>query len=150
MVYPTDKSSKLAVCTFESYEAQGAVHTKGDKVVDWADVTKAQREVKGHLFTLNNVFSTGKDLGDKAETRAREAKQMASLVIPRVYLMNKDHKPCDSEGNPKTRPVCTASETMNMEMSEWVTKILDSAMEAPVLHEVISTEEMLAKIDETN
>ena len=62
-VYPTDKSSKLAVCSFASYEAQGAVHTKGDKVVSWEDINKAQRTVKGHLFTLNNVFNTGKELG---------------------------------------------------------------------------------------
>ena len=51
MVYLADKSSKLAVTTFESYERQGMKHVSGDEEVEWEDVYKAQKEVKGHLFT---------------------------------------------------------------------------------------------------
>ena len=37
-----------------------------------------------------------------------------------------------------------------MEISEWVTKILESSLESQETFEVISTEEMLAKIDPVN
>ena len=48
------------------------------------------------------------------------------------------------------RAVCTASQAMNMEMSEWVTGILDAVLETEEEHEVISTEEMLHKIYKLN
>ena len=39
---------------------------------------------------------------------------------------------------------------MNQEMSEWVTSLIDAALDTGEGHEVISTEEMLAKIDKVN
>ena len=64
--------------------------------------------------------------------------------------MAKDHKEVGPDGEPKTCPVCTALQTMNMEMSEWVTGILDAVLETKEEHEVISTEEMLHKIYKLN
>ena len=80
----------------------------------------------------------------------KEAKQAATLVMPQVYLLDKDHKDPDAEGLSKTRPVCTASETMNQELSEWVTSFVDAALDQSDNYEVISTEEMLAKVDAVN
>ena len=137
IVYPTDKSGRLAVTSRASYSKQGEKHVAGDRIVQWKEVEEAQKTVKAHLWTLNRVFNPGQHHGEKAEQRTREAKQMANLAIPHVYLMAKDHKEVGPDGEPKTRPVCTASQTMNMEMSEWVTGILDAVLETEEDHEVI-------------
>ena len=42
--------------------------------------------------------------------------------------MAKDHKAPEANGDSKTRLVCTIKETMNMEMSEWVTTIVGAAV----------------------
>ena len=53
IVYPTDKSGRLAVTSVESYSKQGKKHVAGDKVVKWEEVEKAQKHVQAHLWTLN-------------------------------------------------------------------------------------------------
>ena len=75
---------------------------------------------------------------------------MANLAIPLVYLMAKYHKGMVDNGEHNTRPVCTASQTMNMEMSEWVCHILDAALETEEKHQVTSSEEILSKVDLLN
>ena len=72
------------------------------------------------------------------------------MVMPQVYLLDKDHMNPAAEGLSKTRPVCTASDTMNQELSEWVTSFVDAALDKSDNYEVISTEEMLAKIYAVN
>ena len=73
---------------------------------------------------------------------------MANLTIPNLYLLAKDHKELEPNGDPKTRPVCTASETMNIELSEWVTDVVEAALATGFQTEVISTEEKMKKIDD--
>ena len=99
---------------------------------------------------LKRVFHPGQHHGERATQRTREAKQSADLAIPHVYMMAKDDREVGSDGLPKTCPVCIVSQTLNMEMSEWVTGILDAVQETEEEHEVISTEEMLHTIDKLN
>ena len=46
--------------------------------------------------------------------------------------------------------MCRASETINQELSEWVSALVEVALQGRDLKEVISTEEMLAHIDRLN
>ena len=48
---------------------------------------------------------------------------------------------------PKSRPLCGASETVNMELYEDISLIIEAALEAQEQREIISTEELLAKVD---
>ena len=75
----------------EQYQQQGEKHVSKDKIVTWKEVNDAQRTVQGHLKALARVFKPGEAHGEDSERRCREAKQVASLVIPHVYLMDKDH-----------------------------------------------------------
>ena len=92
LVYPTDKSGKLAVTMPEAYVRQGHTDIKNDKIVQWKEVEETQRLVKGYLWALKRVFNLGKDHGENSEQRTGEAKQIANLTIPLVYLMSKDQK----------------------------------------------------------
>ena len=78
VVYPTDKSGRLAVTSRNSYSQQGEKHVPCDRVVEWGEVEKAQNTVQAHLWTLNRVFNPGQHQGEKPEQRTREAKQMAN------------------------------------------------------------------------
>ena len=65
VVYPTDKSGRLAVTSRSSYSQQGAKHVAGDRVVDWVEVEAAQITVKHHLWALNRVFNPGQNHDEK-------------------------------------------------------------------------------------
>ena len=52
------------------------------------------------------------------------------------------------DGKPASRPVCSASASINGELSEYVSKILESVAAALPTLEVISGEEMRSQIDE--
>ena len=71
-------------------------------------------------------------------------------MVPNLYIFPKDHKDVQEDGNPKTCPVCGASSTINQELSEWISELLESALKGMEQAEVISTEEMLSCIDDLN
>ena len=73
-----------------------------------------------------------------------------ATIIPNLYIFPKDHKPVKADGQPKTRPVCGASETINQELSEWVSSLTEAALQGTELKEMISTEEVLAHINWLN
>ena len=84
------------LCSCHSQQEGQRVQVGVAAVVLWAFLLKEmegdQKHVEGHLFVLNQVFNTGTEHGEKSETRAKEAKQMANLVMHHVYLLAKDHK----------------------------------------------------------
>ena len=99
MILEKEMSKKLCAMTLEIYRQLGEVHTKGDPVVSWGDVTDSQRVIKCHLRALNHIFKIGLETN---QDRVWRAKELRSTVIPMLSLMVKDHKPCDDKGNPKT------------------------------------------------
>ena len=62
----------------------------------------------------------------------------------------KDHKPLDSEGNPKTRPLSNCSGSMSEPISDFITMVLDKITEDKGEIMIKSTEEHLQKIMEFN
>ena len=148
MLCQTDKSGKVVAMTPEVFKCLGDVHCKGDQTVGWEEVQSAQRLLKGHLRIINHIFNTGADTGSKERTWA--AKELRSTVLPVNSLLVKDHKPLTPEGLPKTRPVCGASCSMNGELSEWISEILDAVGQTEETSEAISGEEMRAEIDLLN
>ena len=67
---------------------------------------------------------------------------------PILALLLKDHKEVKEGCDPKTRPVCGASRSINGEISEWVSVILDAVNSASDPVENISTEELLSHVDD--
>ena len=65
-----------------------------------------------------------------------------------LSLMVKDHKPCGDKGIPKTWHVCGASESINGEMSECVSTIVEALAQSLGTEEVMSSEELLSFVDE--
>ena len=59
----------------------------------------------------------------------------------------KDHKKRGEDGLFPTRPVCGANRSPNGELSEWISDIIDAAIEVRGTSESISTEDLLSLID---
>ena len=97
------------------------------------------------------IFKIGK--GWNHEDRIRETMLNEGLAVYPVSLLHKDHKVWDKYGSkpPPTRHVAGGHVGMNMHLSEILSDILE-----PIVgtleggEEVISTEDLLARIDELN
>ena len=92
--------------------------------MDWKQVREIQSKVKAHLTALNRIFNTGANHHKKSKERMWRAKEAMATIIPNLYIFPKDHRPVKADGQPKTRPVCGASETINQELSEWVSSLI--------------------------
>ena len=85
--------------------------------------------------------------------RVRETMINNSLAVCPLYLLFKDHKSWSwALGTaPPTRPVAAGNTGMNIHISEVVSEVIEPLVETFVGGlEIISTEDMLAHIDELN
>ena len=98
IIYPTDKSGKLAVTTFENYHKQGEKHVKSDEKIGWLEVNKIMNTVKGHLRALNKIFNTGASHSKRSKERAWRAKEAMATIVPNMYIFLKDHKAVRDDG----------------------------------------------------
>ena len=101
--------------------------------------------------SLAKVSGVGTNWSDNNQQRCWNNLVSDACVAPLLYPSPKTHKPLDSEGNPKSRPIVQASSCVTSHPGEILADILDAAILAnPVQHESLSTEEMLAKVDRAN
>ena len=147
VILRADKSGKFCRASMEAYCTMGDKHTASDTVVTWKDFEAAQRQIQGHLKGLNRVFNTGENHGEKGMERAWAAKELESSSIPGLSILVKDHKKRGADGLFPTRPVCGANRSPNGELSEWISDIIDAAIEVRGTSESISTEDLLSLID---
>ena len=96
---------------------------------------------------LMKVFRLGADW--QHEERNRETKINKT---PALYFLVKDHKQYDpARGPPPTRPVAAAINGMNVHLSEIISDVLEPVAAArDDSAEVISTDDLLSKVDEYN
>ena len=125
MVVQTDKSSKFAVMSLESYEKAGAKHTAQDEEVDLEYVIRNERHINGHMSMILKMFMVGATWSH--EDRIRATKITHSLSVAPMYILYKDHKGWTvvTGGPPPTRPVASAGGGQNDNMSETVSLILE-------------------------
>ena len=74
---------------------------------------------------------------------------MESTTIQYITILAKDHTPVNEKGIPATRPVCCCSRSINGELSEWVSSLVDAGTNCSEQKEkeVLSCEDLLAQVD---
>ena len=87
---------------------------------------------------------------NSTEERVWDAKELSATVIPMLSLLIKDHKPVGEDGMPASRPVCGAAKSINGELSEYLSIVLESMIATMETEEVISGEELRATIDQVS
>ena len=149
MVILTDKSGKLAVTTVENYIKMGEVHVKKDTEVDDDKAKEIQRKTNGHVSMWIKMTNMGENWNHTA--RIRETCINHSCCVCPMYLLVKDHKLVKPGELPPTRPVCSGCSSMGVHLSNILSDIIDAianSMKNKI--EVVSTEDLLNKIDEYN
>ena len=122
----------------------------GDKEISWDDVTVIQNEVICHSKALCNVFKISNQWGEKEEARTCRAMAEKSTVIPQMVITQKDHKPIQDDGLPKTRAMCGASQSINQRVSDLLTDVLQALFSSELSNESLSTESYIHKIYKLN
>ena len=145
----TDKSGKLAVTTMESYLKMGAVHIQGDREVTVETSRDTQRKLNGHMSMWLKISGMGENW--QHYDRMRETTINQSCSVAPLSLMVKDHKPCAIDELPKTRPVVSGSEGMDVHFGNIVSEHLEAIAEArKTTIDVISTEDFINRIEGYN
>ena len=144
----TDKSGKLCVSSMESYIRQGQKHVGSDRAVDWEEIFQIQRRMSNHARALVKIFSIGESHGIDNVRRVKGAYQQECDTIPVLFLLPKDHKEKEANGDPKTRPVCGARRSANGRVGNLVSEVLRAVVDSEETDECISTEEMLYHLEQ--
>ena len=144
VVMSTDKSCKLAVTTMDKYLEMGAVHTRLDKEISREEFIEIEKIVNGH--TAMHIKMQGMGENWQQGKRMRGTTMTRSQNLASLSLLLKDHKK-----ELKTRQVVSGNESNTVGLSNIMSDLTESlanAVENP--HEVISSEDLLAKIHSCN
>ena len=144
VILRTDKSSKLAVTNMETYIEMGKKHTGKDEIVSMEEVREREKIVNGHTAMMIKITGMGSVWGHGP--RMRSSKMTSSKNTASLFLLLKDHKAVlDSRG------VVSANRSNTVGLSNIMSEIIESvANAAPNTTEVISSEDMLARIAQCN
>ena len=147
VIFPTDKSGKLAITTPEIYQEAAKIHVDKDTEVPWETLKEVETKVNRHVQQLTKAFSMGTTHGQSS--RINKAFRAVDVAPPVVYFLWKDHKPYDNV--PPTRPVCGGHVGPLTRASELVSSIL-----TPIINEMVgeeecqSSEEMQRAVEDAN
>ena len=149
VVTETDKSGKLAVVDMMSYQEMGQEHIAGDREISEKEVNETERKMNAHCAMLLKVTKMGSNW--QHEDRHRESNIKHSGYVAPMSLLVKDHKKVEEGKLPKTRPVVSASEGIGTSFSNILSEIVEPLADSLTdSMEVISTEDFISRIEETN
>ena len=149
LVVPTDKSGKFAVCSVEAYKQMGRESIKKDKEVDQTKVRQIQRDLNGHLASLNRCLRIGEQWGH--QQRIFESTTSDGNLVPPGYILVKDHKEVELGCLPGARLVISNCRGMGEPLATLLSNIVESlamAMEDTFL--VLSSEDLISRMEDYN
>ena len=76
-----------------------------------------------------------------------------SCTVPPMSVNPKDHKVGEENGDPKSRPICDGSQSLNCRLSDIISKVITPLLKekrGEEGDEVESTEELLSVVDKMN
>ena len=125
-------------------------HLVKDKLITRKEVTKHENVLNSQTRSWIEMLSIGSECGQKERTKSNLITEKKAL--PLMKGTAKDHKVAnDPPKGPKMRPIMGARVGPNTGLSQIGSRILRSIIDdVKVRHDVKSTEEMLAKIEQYN
>ena len=128
----------------EECRRMGSVHTGKDEMISMRRVEEIEKHLNGHCTFWCKMWRSGEMHGHK--DRIIDSKVCRSCKVASMYILVKDHK---QDGS--TRPVVTGCSSNTRGMSNAVSDFLESvANSIPDAYEVISSEDMLARVEAGN
>ena len=102
----------------------GQVHVKNDSMIDEAELRNTKSKLNGHQSLWDKMFSSGKYW--RHEQRIRETTKSKSCLAPSMYLVVENQKAVPQTVLPKTRPVVSNNQGMEVNMADVVSNIVES------------------------
>ena len=150
VIFQTDKSSRFSVDTKTNYINACKVHVDKDKTIDGTQYDSMLREMNAHSCMWCKIIKAGEEASSHSEQRIKENMTASEgCDPPPMYALRKDHKICDNQEGPPTRPVCGATTAYNGKLSHLISMILKEVKKEDN-NACESTEDLLAAIEETN
>ena len=145
----TDKSSRMAVLTYEQYMEAGRSHTKKDEKIGWKAAKYFQTQVNNHIWWLANIIGYGEDTD---MTRMLKNVHNGTPEVPELSILVKDHKEwsLESDDPVPSRPVLSGNGCINTHLSEIISEVIEPVALELEGGEIQSSEEALEKIDALN
>ena len=153
MVFPTDKSGKFCIDTYENYVAGMEEHVIKDRIITRKEKEKIIRQLNGHSNMLSKSLGLCRDhCQPDGERPAAALKQDVKMIPPTTSGLRKDNKPpkeSEEKGQPM-KPVCHVYAAPNNVLSTILAQIIRTLAEKAENRAIASTEEMIATINITN
>ena len=144
VVLKTDKSGKLTVMKRKEYEKMGLENSENDQKIDRKELRTIEKRLNDQVRFWTRILNTGKN-HDHMD-RIMTSKICESENVAPKYFMAKDHK---IEGG--FRPVVSGCNSDTLGLSNTLSEVIESvcmAIESP--YEVVSSEDMLARVNKCN
>ena len=139
-----DKSGKLCVTDRETYVKMGQEHVRKDREVGRKEIRECEKIVNGHTSIWIKMYGHGKN--HRHQQRMRDSKIVRSNNLANLYLQMKDHK-----SGQKSRGIVSGWDSYTSGLSNMISELLESVANGVINpYEVISSEDMLAKVQECN
>ena len=108
-----------------------------------------ERQLCAHAVMWTRMLEAGSAWGHT--TRIKNNMISKTSPVAPLYGLRKDHKASTDAGGPPVRPVCGASDSLNMKLSHILTTLLDPVWKSPNNStSCMSTEELVAEIEKVN
>ena len=149
VICKSDKTGRMIAMSREAYLKAGKEHTEKDLITTREECRLKQRILNGHMSQWLKISRAGSNWGH--EDRFRSVTINKSASVPPLYCLVKDHKKMGPGGIPRTRPVVSGNMGANVHLNNLISDLIEPI--AGILEEtteVISTEESLRIIDDTN
>ena len=144
LVIKTDKSGKLGVISREKYQEMGLRDSLNDVKIERNEIRKIEKKINDHTRMLLKVVNAGKAHGH-LERISNSKITNSETEAPKYYLF-KDHKEKEN-----WRPVVSGCNSNTLGLSNLLSDMVESiccSIHNP--YEVISSEDLLARIEEFN
>ena len=100
------------------------MHVGTDREVEEEEIRTIQKKVNTTARALVKIFHMGDGLGGNNSDRTMNAYITNSCTVPPMSVNPKDHKAGEQNGDPKSRPICDGSQSMNCRLSDVLSKII--------------------------
>ena len=143
MVYPTDKTGKLAIETHQSYKAVMKEHLVNTEQTTYEVYEENEKMYNAHMQIWCNIFGIN--------DRTCYDFQSKNNIVPPIYGTRKDHKHDKKKPkeNDPLRPICGAVVSANHRLSTFLSMILKPFIDESE-ETCGGTEDMLSRISEVN
>ena len=148
VVLKSDKSGNFLVVGPGESLAMGAAHIGEDPLLKAGEAESTQILINELTSAWGKILGIGEAW--KHSRRFTETTINSTANVPSLSILVKDHKSVGEGELPKSRPVCSSGESMELHLQNLISEVLEPVANNNGGVKAMSSEDMLASIDRLN